>query len=107
MAFFEVDEENFDEVLEEEFAKKQKIILKFGSEFCEPCFALETKLEEVDDKHKNVSVLMIDCEESPELASKYDIYQLPTMIIYKDKEKTLYSDSGVILASDIEKILGL
>ena len=41
MAFLVVDEDNFQEVLEEVFSKNKIAILKFGSEFCELCHALE------------------------------------------------------------------
>ena len=107
MAFFEADEDNFDEILSQEFDKGQKVILKFGSEFCEPCFALESELEELYEKHKNVTVISIDCNESPELAQSYKVFQLPTMIIFEDRDNILHRDEEVMLCQDIEKILGL
>ncbi len=106
MAFLEVDEENFEQVLTEEFDKKQIVILKFGSQFCDPCHALECELEEVDDEFEDVSVLMIDTDESPELAEQYDVYQLPTMVIYKNRSNVFYHGEGVILAQDINEIIG-
>jgi len=106
MAFIEVDEDNFEQVLTEEFDKKQIVILKFGSEFCDPCHALECELEEVDDAFGDVSVLMINTDESPELAEQYEVYQLPTMVIYKNRSHILYNREGVILSRDINKIIG-
>jgi len=41
MSFIQVDEMDFDEVLNEEFDKGQIVILKFGSEYCDACIALE------------------------------------------------------------------
>ena len=107
MAFIQVDEMDFDEVLNAEFDKKQIVILKFGSEYCDACMALEFELEEVDDKHENISVLEIDCGESEELAQKYRITQVPTMVIYENKNSTLWHKEGVMLAVDIENIIGL
>ena len=106
MAFIEVDEDNFEQVLTEEFDKKQIVILKFGSEFCDPCHALDCELEDVDDEFKDVSVLMIDTDESPDLAEQYEVYQLPTMVIYKTRTHILYHKEGVILAQDINEIIG-
>jgi len=40
MAFIEVNEMNILAVMQEEFANKQTVILKFGSEWCEYCHAL-------------------------------------------------------------------
>ncbi len=105
MAIIEVDEEEYYEVLQEEFSKGNYIILKFGSEFCDSCFALETELEELDEMGRNISILSIDCDESMELAQKFYIHKLPTMIIYKDRNNTLYRGEGVILCQDILQII--
>lgn len=105
MAFLVVDEDNFQEVLEEVFSKNKIAILKFGSEFCELCHALECELEDIDEEFENVSVLNIDTDESPELAEKYQVFQLPTMVIYRDRDSIIYNKTGVILSQDIEEYL--
>ncbi|MGB5966518.1 MAG: thioredoxin family protein [Sulfurimonadaceae bacterium] len=105
MAFIEVDESNITAVLAEEFSKENTVILKFGSEWCEPCHALESELEDVDDDNENVSVLMIDTDESADLAAQYSVYQLPTMVIYKKENEMIYRGEGVMLAQDIEEII--
>ncbi len=106
MAFIEVDDIDFEETLNEEFEKKQTIILKFGSVFCDACIALDFELEEIDDKYENISVLNIDCAEAENVAEQYGISQVPTMIIFEDKDTTLWHKDGVVLAQDIETILG-
>ncbi|HIP18495.1 MAG TPA: thioredoxin [Sulfurovum sp.] len=105
MAIVEVDEESFEEALQSAFDKKDTVIIKFGSEYCEPCHALECELEELDEEMDNVSILMVDTAESQDLAEQYDVFELPTMIIYKDSETVIYHKEGVILAPDIEKII--
>jgi len=105
MAIVEVDEESFEEALQSAFDKKDTVIIKFGSEYCEPCHALECELEELDEEMDNVSILMVDTSESQDLAEQYDVFELPTMIIYKDSETVIYHKEGVILAPDIEKII--
>ncbi len=107
MSFIPVDEMDFDEVLNAEFDRGQIVILKFGSAYCDACMALEFELEEIDDAHESVSVLEIDCGESEELSQKYGITQVPTMIIYENRNSTLWHKEGVMLAQDIEKIIGL
>ena len=107
MSFIPVDEMDFDEVLNAEFDRGQIVILKFGSVYCDACMALEFGLEEIDDAHESVSVLEIDCGESEELSQKYGITQVPTMIIYENRSSTLWHKEGVMLAQDIEKIIGL
>jgi thioredoxin 1 len=105
MAIIEVDEESFKEEVERAFEKKDTLVLKFGSEYCEPCHALECELEELDEEMEDVTILMVDTSESPALAEQYDIYELPTMIIYKESETALLRHEGVMLAQDIEQII--
>ena len=107
MAYIEVDEMNFQEALKEEFSKGQIVILKFGSEYCDACMALDFELEEIDDKYENISILEIDCAESMDLAEQYGVAQVPTMIIYENENSTLWHKDGVVLAQDIETIIGL
>lgn len=105
MAQFEVDEEDFQVILDKEFSKGKIVILKFGSEFCEACSALEMELEQLEDIIENISIISVDCNQSPEIAEAYDIYQLPTMIIFENKESILHEGEGVILSEDIKKII--
>lgn len=105
MAVFEIEEMEFNEIMAQELAKGQIVILKFGSEFCDACHALEGELEDVEDENENVSLLMIDCNECQSIAEQYNIHQLPTMIIYKDPETILYRGEGVLLSQDIEEII--
>jgi len=105
MATYQVDEENFQERIEEAFNTNKKVVLKFESEFCDACMAQGFELEELEELRDDVDILEIDCSESEQLAEHYNINQVPTMMIFKDKETLLYDEEGVILASDIEEIL--
>lgn len=105
MAVFEVEEIEFNEIMKNEFNKGQTVILKFGSEFCDACQALEGELEDLEEDNESVSVLLIDCNDCQDLAEKYNIQRLPTMVIYKNEATILYSGEGVMLSQDIEKII--
>ena len=105
MAIYEVEELEFEELMAQEFEKKQVVILKFGSEFCDSCHALEGELEDLEEENENVSVLLIDCNECPDLAEKYNVRKLPTMYIFKDAETILFRAEGVVLSQDIEELI--
>ncbi len=105
MAFIEVDESDFQQVITEEFEKNNIVILKFGSEFCDACHALESELEDIEEENENVTVLSIECSDSPDLAERYDVFQVPTMVIYKNGENMIYRGEGVLLSQDIEEII--
>ena len=105
MAYIEVDDSDFNEKLNEEFAKGQIVILKFYTEFCDACMALDMELEDVDEENENVSVIEVDCAECEYTAEKYGVLQVPTMVIMKDKDTTLFHKEGIVLSQDIEEII--
>jgi len=105
MAIIEVDEENFEQELFSAFERNDSVVLKFGSTYCDACMALGFELEELDEKLNNFTVLEIDCSVSNDLAEEYEIVEVPSMKIYKDKKTLVFDGVGVVLASDIVKIL--
>ncbi len=105
MAYLEVDDTDFQQILEEEFHKGQIVILKFYTQMCDACMALDMELEDVDDENENVSVLAVDCSECEYTASRFSVVQVPTMVIMKDATTTLLHKEGVMLSQDIEEIL--
>jgi len=104
MAIFEVDESDFDEIKSQELDKGKFIILKFGSELCDACQALDFELEELENI-KNISILSIDCSDAQELAELYEIDRVPTVIIYNPKNHMLIRHEGVMLYQDILEII--
>lgn len=105
MAFIEVDEENFQEIFSEELNKNNIVILKFGSEYCDACMALGFELEELDDSNENISILEIDPGDEEDLAQRYNITQIPHMIIYENENSILWNKEGVVLAQDIQELI--
>ncbi len=97
--------DNLTEVMEEEFKKDKIVVLQFKSDFCEPCYALESELEELDDLRDDVSILSIDCGENEDELDKFNVYQTPAMIIFNKKQEEIYNDNVVILCQDIIEIL--
>jgi thioredoxin 1 len=105
MAQYEVDDTNYKAVIQAELDKEKIVILKFGSDFCEACSALDMELEQLEEMNDNLSIILINCDEYPEIAEAYDIYKLPTMIIFENKNSILYEAEGVVLCEDIQKVL--
>ena len=104
MAFIEVDSENFNEVIANEFANGKKVVLKFISEYCDACMALGFELEDIAER-EDVSVLEIDVADSAQIAEMYDVMEVPTMVIYKEDKTMLLNATGVMMEQDIEEIL--
>ena len=85
MSVLKISEENF----EEEVMKSEKpVILDFYADWCGPCKMLGPILEEISSDYK---VVKINVDEHEDLARKYGIMSIPTVMIFKDGEskKTL------------------
>ena len=107
MAYIDVDDSSINETMNEEFAKGNIVILKFFTEFCDACMAMDMELEDVDDDNDNVSVIAVDCAECEFTAERYGIVQVPTTIIMKDAGTTLLHKEGIMLSQDIEDVISI
>ena len=105
MAIIEVDESDFHETIEAAFEKNQTVILKFGSQLCDGCMVQGFELEELDELVEDLLILEIDLSESEALSYEFDITEVPTTIIYKNRETMLLHKKGIMLAADMQKIL--
>ena len=66
----------------EELIKGELVLVDFFATWCGPCKMLSPILEEL----KDVSVVKIDVDECPNLARKFGIMSVPTLMIFKDGE---------------------
>lgn len=72
---------NFDS----EVLQSDKIVLvDFYADWCEPCKVFSPILEDVADDYDYVKVVKVNVDEEVELAQKYGIISLPTLLVVKD-----------------------
>ena len=75
-----------DETFEEEVISKGKpIIVDFWAEWCGPCKQIGPILEEISNEYREkVTIGKLDVDENPEIASKYQIRGIPTMMLFNN-----------------------
>lgn len=79
------------------------VLVDFYANWCGPCQMLSPVLKQVKDNlGERITIIKIDTDKNQELASKYNVRGVPTMILFKNG-KQLWRQSGLLTK---EQILG-
>ena len=74
-----VNELDFDEIINNE----ELTIIDFSATWCMPCRMLAPILEEVANKMDYVNFYNLDIDENEEIAKRYRIFSVPTLMAFK------------------------
>ncbi|MFR8234042.1 MAG: thioredoxin [Clostridia bacterium] len=82
MSVLKINEGNF----EEEVLKSEKMVLvDFYADWCGPCRMMSPIIDEIaEELQDSVKVGKVNVDENQELAIKYDVMSIPTIIIFKN-----------------------
>ena len=64
------------------------VFIDFYATWCMPCKAMSPIIEEISKEHKEVKFVKIDVDKNEELAIKYNVMSIPTMLVIKNGEVT-------------------
>jgi len=75
----EIDGKEFSDVVGDKLA-----LVDFFAEWCMPCVMMAPVIEELAEKIKKVKFAKCNIDDNSELAAKFKVMSIPTLIIFKD-----------------------
>lgn len=80
MSILHVNKNNFDSVKTSE----KPVLLDFYADWCGPCRMVSPIVEEIAEQNPQYLIGKINVDQEPELAQKFHVLSIPTLVVLKD-----------------------
>lgn len=77
----EVTDKNFEEVI-----SRERVLIDFWASWCGPCKMIGPTIEEIQKEQEDVTVGKLNVDDYPELAGRYGVMSIPTLLFFKKGE---------------------
>jgi thioredoxin-like negative regulator of GroEL len=89
------------EIIKEEIG----VLLYFSGENCNVCHALRPKFKEMfDEDFSQIKQIYLDAHENPEISAHFQVFSVPTMIVFLDGREFVREGRAVSLHQMREKL---
>ena len=101
MAITMLTNENFDS---EVMNADKTVLVDFYADWCGPCNMQSPIVDEIDGERDDVKVCKINIDQQPELAMRFGVMSIPTIMVVKNGETT-FKEPGLMQKRDLLKLL--
>ena len=101
MAVTNINLENFVQHVAQSSAP---VLVDFWAAWCGPCSMLSPVVEELAEEHPEIAFGKVNVDEVPELAQRYQISAIPTLLLFRDG-KPVDMSVGVKSKKELEAFL--
>lgn len=84
------------------------VLLDFGAPWCGTCKGVDRLLENhfLPAHGDRVALVKVDVDARPDLAEKYHVLSVPTLILCSSQEHVLWRKSGFVRRDELERVIG-
>ena len=100
MATLTLTTENHDKTVEDGI-----VLIDFWAGWCVPCQRFSPIYEEASEKHEDVTFAKVDTEDQQDLAMRYGVTSIPTLVAYREGIP-VFSQAGALPQSALEDLIG-
>lgn len=83
MSVVVITKENFEE---EVLKASQPVLVDFWASWCGPCRMVSPIVDQIAEERPDVKVCKVNIDEQPELASRYQVMSIPTLLVLRGGE---------------------
>ena len=80
-----LNKNNFDDFV---LNSDKPVLLDFWASWCGPCRMVSPLIEEIADERTDIRVGKVNVDENPELASRFGVMSIPTLVVVKNGQIT-------------------
>jgi thioredoxin len=80
------------------------VFIDFWAEWCGPCRRFAPVFEQASQQHSDITFAKVDTEDQRELAARYGVTSIPTLVIYRDGIP-VFSQPGALPAAVLDDLV--